>query len=49
MARVDELWNTVNELEPECRDLEALESFDELTLSSPALVQIESFVPAQEI
>ncbi|WP_263376736.1 B12-binding domain-containing radical SAM protein [Granulicella aggregans] len=44
-ARVYELWKTVNELEPECRDLEALEGFDELTLSSPALVQIESFVP----
>jgi radical SAM superfamily enzyme YgiQ (UPF0313 family) len=49
-AKVDELWNTVNKLEPECRDLEALRGFDELTtLLSPGLVQIESFVAAQEV
>ena len=50
MARVDELWNTVNELEPKCRDLEALQSFDEMMrISSPALVQIARFNPAQEV
>ncbi len=48
MARVDDLWATVNALEPECRDPDALQDFDEvLTAASSSLVQIESFVPAR--
>lgn len=48
-ARVDMLWNAVNELEPLCRDDEALAGLDQLaTLSSPALVNIENFTSRQE-
>ena len=49
MARVDELWVTVNELEPECRDLEVVQGFDPLTLSSPPLVQIQNLVRSGDI
>jgi radical SAM superfamily enzyme YgiQ (UPF0313 family) len=49
-ARVDALWSTVNELEPVCRDNEALGGLDELMpLSSPALVNIKRFTPSREV
>jgi anaerobic magnesium-protoporphyrin IX monomethyl ester cyclase len=50
LAKVNELWNTVNALEPECRDIDALPSLDPLTpLSSPALVQIDGVAAFQEV
>jgi anaerobic magnesium-protoporphyrin IX monomethyl ester cyclase len=49
-AKVDALWTTVNELEPVCREDEALGGLDELTALSPhPLVNIERFTSSHEV
>jgi anaerobic magnesium-protoporphyrin IX monomethyl ester cyclase len=46
---VDALWNIVYNLEPMCREEEALSDFEDMPLNSHALVTIAGSLPAREV